>query len=128
MTAPTFTHIQLTGTPEEVGRLTELLGGDSEVNFLSRGGADARGEVTWAVQLIHPPKDAAEPHRQDELTTITMQAVVDIDPAPWQDLTPAERDRQLEQDTERVLGRVLPGSAGCRARVVSTRPARAPRA
>ena len=127
MTVPTFTHVQLTGTPEEVGRLTELLGGDCEINFLSRGDTDDRGEVTWTVQLIHPPKDAAETHLQAGLTTVTMQAVVDIDPALWRDLTPADRDRQLEQDTESVLGRVLPGSAGCRARVVAARPARAPR-
>ncbi|GAA1193672.1 hypothetical protein GCM10009578_038650 [Streptomyces rhizosphaericus] len=128
MTSPQITRLTLTGTPGEVEWCVTLLSGAAEINFLSPpGDVDARGEVTRTVQLIRSPGSGTESEQPSGLTTVTLQAVVDFDPAQWSDLTTEERSREIEADTARMLSAAIPGSTECRARVVATRPARAPR-
>ncbi|MFF9221176.1 hypothetical protein [Streptomyces viridosporus] len=47
---PVFTRVRLVGSPEEVGRLTGLLGGAAEVIFGSPSEPDARGEIERVVE------------------------------------------------------------------------------
>ncbi|MCZ1012268.1 hypothetical protein [Streptomyces lydicus] len=121
--APEFTKVEMTGSPGAVSRLMEALSGVAEVHFDSRSDPDARGEVTCTAEM------ATVPGHETPLTgtvTFTVQAVLDIEPSRFANLSADQAGQQVAEDAAGLLRNVR-GSSDVQARVVCARAARAPR-
>ncbi|MFD9484097.1 hypothetical protein [Streptomyces sp. NPDC059991] len=99
-----------------------VLSAAGEIIYDSRSDVDARGEVHCIAQVVLPGEDAAP---GAHAATVTVQAVLDIDPASGSSLLTAGGRGQLEEAVAACLEE-LPSTAGpARTRVVSVRPSRA---
>ncbi|MFD6464814.1 hypothetical protein [Streptomyces goshikiensis] len=123
-TQPLFTRVELKGPPEAVDDLVTGLSEIGEISFDSRGTPDARGEVACIAEVVTAPRLPAS--RPGEVRVV-MQTAFDIDPAQWSGLSPEEIRARLEETVTVAVARAVSGSSGVAARVVSSRPARAPR-
>ncbi|WP_371648256.1 MULTISPECIES: hypothetical protein [unclassified Streptomyces] len=118
------TRIELTGVPQAVDRLMAALSAHGEIIYDSRSDLDARGEVHCIAEAVLPGEDAV-PGAQGA-TTVTVQAVLDIDRAAGPSLLAAAGRGQLEADVAARLEGLSHSSGPARTRVVSVRPSRAP--
>ncbi|GAA2639277.1 hypothetical protein GCM10010425_49090 [Streptomyces spororaveus] len=123
-TQPLFTRVELKGPPEAVDDLVTGLSEIGEIAFDSRGTPDARGEVACIAEVVTAPRLPASgpgPMR------VVMQTAFDVDPAQWPGLSLEEVRARLEEAVTAAVSHAVAGSSGVAARVVSLRPARAPR-
>ncbi|MER7466708.1 hypothetical protein [Streptomyces sp. NPDC097981] len=67
-----------------------------------------------------PPSGPGEVH-------VVMQAAFDVDPAQWSGLSAEAIRARLEETVAAAVSRAVAGSRDVGARLVSSRPARAPR-
>ncbi|MFD9791394.1 hypothetical protein ACFWXK_10630 [Streptomyces sp. NPDC059070] len=118
------TRIEMTGVPEAVDRLMAALSAQGEIIYDSRSGPDARGEVHCIAEAVLPGKET--PPQVEAATTVTVQAVLDIDPAVGTRLQAAEGRGQLEAEVAARLDGLASSTGPARTRVVSVRPTRAP--
>ncbi|MFF1482245.1 hypothetical protein ACFVYD_32630 [Streptomyces sp. NPDC058301] len=118
------TRIELTGMSQAVDRLMAALSAQGEIIYDSRSDPDARGEVHCIAEAVLPGEGAA-PEVQ-AATTVTVQAVLDIDAAVGPSLQAAEGRRQLEADVAARLEGLSSSTGPAHTRVVSVRPTRAP--
>jgi len=121
---PSFTRVEMTGSPGEVDRLVTVLSGASEIVSDSRSEPDARGEVTSITEVVAHPGPTGVPEAP-ATAKVTLQVVLEVDLSVWADQSASETSRQLEEDSARLM-RAVPGSSNVQTRVVSSRPARAP--
>lgn len=126
--APAFTRVEMTGPPDAVGQLLEALSGVAEIHYASRSTTpDARGEVTCIVEAATMPGSREVPEASaDGTVTFTVQALVDVDPSQRKDLPPGEGSQWVAEEAAALL-KGIRGSGEVQARVVRSRPARAPR-
>ncbi|WP_146232342.1 hypothetical protein [Streptomyces sp. NWU49] len=113
---PVFTRVRLVGSPEEVGRLTALLGGAAEVIFDSPSEPDARGEIERVVEVVgHPvPRPVAPEHGAQ----VTLQVVLEADGVAFAGREEKAAAREVEEAVTRSL-QSLPHIRRASSRVVS---------
>ncbi|MEU8779539.1 hypothetical protein [Streptomyces sp. NPDC048606] len=123
-TQPLFTRVELKGPPEAVDELVTGLSEIGEIAFDSRSTPDARGEVACIAEVVTAPSlPAAGP---GELRFV-IQTAFDVDPAQWPGASPDEIRARLEETVAVAVSRAVESGSDVTARVVSSRPARAPR-
>lgn len=101
-----------------------LLSGGAEIRYASPYAPDARGEVRCVVDVRSHPEQG--PAVGSSMVTVTIQAVAEVDLSQMPDLSPGDSRSRLAREAEALL-RALPGNGDVQARVVSSRPTRAPR-
>ncbi|MEU9420208.1 hypothetical protein [Streptomyces sp. NPDC048272] len=123
-TEPLFTRVELKGPPEAVDELVSGLSEIGEIAFDARGAPDGRGEVACIAEVVTAPR---LPTPGPGEVRIVLQAAFDFDPAQWSGLSPEEIRARLEETVAVAVSRAVESSSDVAARVVSSRPARAPR-
>ncbi|MFJ2627670.1 hypothetical protein ACIO6T_30790 [Streptomyces sp. NPDC087532] len=101
-----------------------LLSGGAEIRYASPYNPDARGEVRCVVDVLAHPEQG--PAAGSSVVTVTFQAVAEVDLSKVPELSPGDTRSRLAREAEELL-KALPGSGDVQARVVASRPARAPR-
>ena len=120
---PSYTEVELTGPPDDLGRLMEALSGVGEIHFHSRSAPNAAGMVTCTatVATFPGPVEAST----EETVTLTVQTLVDIDPSQRADPT-GQVGQEVEKEAAALLSGIR-GSGDVQATVVRVRPTRAAR-
>ncbi|WP_327411178.1 hypothetical protein OG458_42490 (plasmid) [Streptomyces sp. NBC_01281] len=114
---PSYTKVQLSGPPDEVGRLMAALGSVGEIIFDSRSEPDARGDVSCTARVAtHPSPRPVDPSVQQ--ADVTVQSTFRLGTAAWPCLPGRAGAQQLEEAVDAVLAG-LPGAGYPRSRVVA---------
>jgi hypothetical protein len=102
----------------------EALSGKAEVRYDSRSDPDDRGQVTCTAEVLTMAAPQEVP--ADAVVTFAVQALIDVDLTEREDHAPGQASHQVAEEATTLL-RGVRGSSDVEARVVSSRPARAPR-